>query len=143
MPDKELTGLFRDQFWLGKTQLSSGSESLQNSACIASIVRLVVLLDVDSEDLMYTSTLAQLWSCVEVSAGVISVCLPSLTTLFLLLLGKRPSNSTHHIISTDRHRDGKIENAECSRTLHATDETLWLQSLELMWASLLKSEGSG
>lgn len=78
-----------------------------------------------------TSTLPQLWSCVEVSSGVISACLPSLITLFLVLLGKRPSSFRHHSVSFRRHRDGKIRNAEFSRMADATDGDACSQSLEL------------
>lgn len=69
----------------------AGSFILGAFVCIASIVRLIVLFDIKRNDLTYTSSLPQLWSCVEASFGVISACVPSLTPLFLLLIHKTPT----------------------------------------------------
>ncbi|CAF9937742.1 hypothetical protein IMSHALPRED_000525 [Imshaugia aleurites] len=80
---------------------------------------------------MYTSTLPQLWSCVEVSFGVISACLPSLTTLFLTLIRKNPNSFRHRSVSFGRHRDGKIRNTEFGRIVDATDGNARPQGLEL------------
>ncbi|KAL8784508.1 MAG: hypothetical protein Q9195_009018 [Heterodermia aff. obscurata] len=55
---------------------------------VVSIIRLVSLFDIKRDDLTYTSSLPQLWSCVEVSFGVIAACVPSLTPLFLLIFNK-------------------------------------------------------
>ncbi len=124
-----------------------------NSTCMTSIIRVVVLLKIDPADLMCraffmvlytkqhwcmsnqlisdTSTLPQLWSCVEVSFGVISACLPSLTTLFLALLGKKPSSSRRHSVSLGRSRIGRRGNAEFSRVMDTTDDGGYSQSFQL------------
>ncbi|KAL9133326.1 MAG: hypothetical protein Q9175_005495 [Cornicularia normoerica] len=129
------------------------SDAFYFAACVASIVRLVVLFDIDLEDLMCklalqhlpmknrclsnslvldTSASPQLWSCVEVSFGIISACLPSLTPLFLILLGKRPARSKNYSSTFRRHRDGNSKHAEFNRMADATDGVACSQSVELI-----------
>ena len=79
-----------------------------------------------------TSSPPQLWSCVEVSFGVVSACLPSLTPLFLILLGKRPPNTKKYSFSSRKQRDGNMRNAEFNRMADATDSQGRSQSLELI-----------
>ena len=87
-----------------------------------------------------TSTFPQLWSCVEVSFGVISACLPSLTPLFLLLLGKRPTRSRHSCFIFSRSRTGKTESAGFNRMAEAADGDARSQSLELAIRDLSASD---
>ena len=79
-----------------------------------------------------TSAPLQLWSCVEVSFGVISACLPSLTPLFLILLGKRPAGSRQTSFSFRRQRAGEIRTAESYHMADSTRGQARSQSLELM-----------
>ena len=76
-----------------------------------------------------TSTMPQLWSCVEVSFSVISACLPSLTTLFLALLGKKPNSFRNNSVSS-RQRAGKIRVTDSGRITHVPDGDAYFQSLE-------------
>ena len=75
-----------------------------------------------------TSTMPQLWSCVEVSFGVISACLPSLTTLFLALLGKRPNSFRNNSVSFSRQRAGKIRVTDFGRITDVPDGDAYFQS---------------
>lgn len=68
-----------------------------------------------------TSTMPQLWSCVEVSFSVISACLPSLTTLFLALLGKKPNSFRNNSVSFSRQRAGKKRVTDFGRITHVPD----------------------
>ena len=77
-----------------------------------------------------TSTMPQLWSCVEVSFGVISACLPSLTTLFLALLGKKPNSFRNNSVSFSRQRAGNIRVTDFGRITHVPDGDAYFQSLE-------------
>ena len=61
------------------------------------------------------------WSCVEVSFGVISSCLPSLTALLHILLGRRPSSFRHHSGYSSRPREGNIRIAEFNRIADMRD----------------------
>ena len=79
-----------------------------------------------------TSSPPQLWSCVEVSFGVVSACLPSLTPLFLILLGKRSPNTKKYSFYSWKRRDGNMWNAEFNRMADATDREGRSQSLELI-----------
>lgn len=80
-------------------------------------------------------TSTALWSCAELSFGVISACLPSLTTLFLTLLGKRPSRSRGHSLSLSRRRDGVTRNDESNLIAVETDRITRFGSLELVTGS--------
>ena len=68
-----------------------------------------------------TSTMPQLWSCVEVSFSVISACLPSLTTLVLALLGKKPSSFRNNSVSFSRQRAEKKRVTDFGRITHVPD----------------------
>ena len=72
----------------------------------------------------------QLWSCVEVSFGVISACLPSLTTLFLAFLGKKPNSFRNNSVSFSRQRAGKIRLTDFGRITDVPDGDAYFQSLE-------------
>ena len=59
-----------------------------------------------------TSSLPQLWSCVEVSFGVISACVPSLTPLFLFFKSKIPSHGHKYPSSYGPHGHRSSGNAK-------------------------------
>lgn len=88
-----------------------------------------------------TSTLPQLWSCVEVSFGVISACLPSLTPLFLVLLGKRPVSSRPNTFSFNRSRVARIRNADNYHMADAMEGVARSHSLELIIRDRNASDG--
>ena len=56
------------------------------SACVASIVRVVALDWIDSNDLTYTSVPEITWGSIEQSIGVVCACLPMTRPLFGHLL---------------------------------------------------------
>lgn len=92
-------------------------------------VAILIHLSLDS----LTST--ALWSCAELSFGVIGACLPSLTALFLTLIGKRPSRSRRHSLYTSRRRDGVTRDAEFNRIAGRLDGITQSESLELVSGS--------
>ncbi|CAF9912291.1 hypothetical protein IMSHALPRED_000275 [Imshaugia aleurites] len=102
------------------------------SVCVASIIRLVVLFDVDPEDLMYSSEIPQLWTAVEVSFAVISSCIPSLTPLFLMLFGKYPPSSHRLEQEHSRQRDYGIRSTAFDRISDLAETHPQSQSLELI-----------
>ena len=85
-----------------------------------------------ADALLDTSSLPQLWSCVEVSFGIISSCLPSLTALFHLLLGKRLSSFGQNSGYSSRSRDGSIRTAEFNRIADMMDGKRRSYGLELV-----------
>lgn len=113
-------------------------------------MRMIALLDADDKDflcrqthpnpptscklhltLLDTIKYATLWSCAEFSCGVISACLPSLTILFLTLLGQRPSNCRHQSVAFNNHRNGNKRGAPFRRQRDATNGNAYWQSLEM------------
>lgn len=79
--------------------------------------------------LLVTSALPQLWSCVEVSFGVISTCIPSLTPLVLMLFGKR---STTPYSSRRKERIRRTRTTDLDDVADLEDNQSGTQSLELI-----------
>ena len=101
---------------------------------VVSIIRLVSLFYIKRDDLTCqcslttahvpltldpdTSSLPQLWSCVEVSFGVIAACVPSLTPLFLLLFSKshtRLRKQPYSYENSKQNRPSKVAAKNFSR----------------------------
>ena len=82
-----------------------------------------------------TSALPQLWSCVEVSIGVISACNPSLTPLLLMLIGKYHGGSKRSNVSSSRHRETKSKTVQLDRIENLGKHHPDSQSLELILRS--------
>lgn len=57
--------------------------------CIASLLRFVYVFKFQYQDPSWTIAYPVLWSCVEVSLGVVSVCLPSLNPWFTIIFGTK------------------------------------------------------
>ena len=82
-----------------------------------------------------TSSLPQLWSCVECSFGVIAACVPSLTPLFLMLFNKAPARSRPQPYSYENSKQNRpSKNIRASFTRLGTGSTSHPidQSLEMI-----------
>ena len=66
-----------------------------NSACAASIVRVVAFDQVDFNDIQYTLVTASIWTTIEQSIGIICACLPTTRPLFGRLLHNIKHSTGH------------------------------------------------
>lgn len=114
---------------------------------VISIIRLVSLFYIKRDDLTCkrilatsilqltpsadTSSLPQLWSCVEVSFGVIAACVPSLTPLFLLIFSKSHSRLRHQPYSYENSKQKRPSKAT-AKNFSRLDPRKRSHSLELI-----------
>ena len=107
--------------------------SIPRISCVGLLLRTLYLISFPclSNQVPQTRVLPQLWSCVEVSFGIISASLPSLTTLFLALLGKRPNSFRNNSVSFSGQRAAIIRVADFGRIMDVPDGNAYSQSLEL------------
>ncbi|KAI4277218.1 MAG: hypothetical protein LQ337_001932 [Flavoplaca oasis] len=72
----------------GKPQklLLTGIFTVGLIVCVVSIVRLVILANVDQSDITWNYVPAAIWSAAEPSVAVVSACLPSLRPLFVRVI---------------------------------------------------------
>ncbi|MCJ1462477.1 hypothetical protein MMC07_001079 [Pseudocyphellaria aurata] len=61
-------------------------------SCISGVVRLILSLTLDHEDLTWSISSSILWGCLEISTQVVSACIPSLMPLFLSVMRKGRRN---------------------------------------------------
>ncbi|KAL8824702.1 MAG: hypothetical protein Q9170_008072 [Blastenia crenularia] len=69
------------------------------TVCIVSVIRLVVLSQVNTSDITWNYVPAACWSAAEPSIAVVSACLPSLRPLFVRLIWHRPKPSSSNLPS--------------------------------------------
>lgn len=120
---------------------------------VLSIVRLIAVLRIDHTDLACESfcrlphdvanfrqasmVMAQIWSCIEASFGVISACIPSLTPFFHMMLGKqvwsRRQSAESRLMEEERRRSsapsaGNLTGQAIEKDLEAVDSPNTSQS---------------
>lgn len=76
----------------------------EDSACVASIVRVTAFNQVDFNDITYTLVTASIWTTIEQSMGIICACLPTTRPLMGRLFSNIQSRDKDHPSGTpDTH----------------------------------------
>ncbi|KAI4183026.1 MAG: hypothetical protein L6R41_005636 [Letrouitia leprolyta] len=83
------------------------------TVCVVSIIRLVVLSEVDKSDITWNYVPAACWTAAEPSIAVVSACLPSLRPLFVRLIWR---NTHRPKLSSSKHLTSWRSNKKQSRT---------------------------
>ncbi|KAI1486254.1 hypothetical protein F5X96DRAFT_256361 [Biscogniauxia mediterranea] len=88
--------------------------------CIASVVRIVYLLTINTSDLTYTFHTASIWTLIEMNISIVCACLPVLSGLYKLV--KRSQDKTRDQVTNRNYYLRLISSRNKSKSSANTDK---------------------